>query len=64
MAPLVLPEVIVAIALLIVLLQLGLSLSLFTVVLGHVLICVPYAVSVLVSGFEGFDRQHRNTQGF
>ena len=59
MAPLVLPEVIVAIALLIVLLQLGLSLSLFTVVLGHVLICVPYSVSVLVSGFEGFRPQPR-----
>ena len=25
-------------------------------VLGHVLICVPYSVSVLISGFEGFDR--------
>lgn len=56
MAPLVLPEIIVAISLLIVLLQMGLSLSLFTVVLGHVLICVPYSVSVLISGFEGFDR--------
>jgi spermidine/putrescine transport system permease protein len=56
MAPLVLPEIIVAISLLIVLLQLGLELSLFTVVLGHVLICVPYSVSVLISGFEGFDR--------
>src|SRR3954452_14676201 len=56
MAPLVLPEIIVAVSLLLVLLQLGLSLSLFTVVLGHVLICVPYSVSVLVSGFEGFDR--------
>lgn len=56
MAPLVLPEIIVAISLLIVLLQLGLSLSLFTVVLGHVLVCVPYSISVLVSGFEGFDR--------
>ena len=56
MAPLVLPEIIVAISLLIVLLQLGLSLSLFTVVLGHVLNCVPYSISVLMSGFEGFDR--------
>jgi spermidine/putrescine transport system permease protein len=56
MAPLVLPEIIVAISLLIVLLQLGLGLSLFTVVLGHVLVCVPYSISVLVSGFEGFDR--------
>ena len=56
MAPLVLPEIIVAVSLLIVLLQMGLSLSLFTVVLGHVLICVPYSVTVLTSGFEGFDR--------
>lgn len=56
MAPLVLPEVIVAISMLLVMLQLGLSLSLFTVVLGHVLICIPYSMSVLTSGFEGFDR--------
>jgi spermidine/putrescine transport system permease protein len=56
MAPLVLPEIIVAISMLLVLLQLGLSLSLFTVVLGHVLICLPYSVTVLSSGFEGFDR--------
>ncbi|BCG77991.1 ABC transporter permease [Mesorhizobium sp. 113-3-3] len=56
MAPLVLPEVIVAISMLLVMLQLGLSLSLFTVVLGHVLICIPYSMTVLTSGFEGFDR--------
>lgn len=55
MAPLVLPEIIVATSLLVVMLQLGLSLSLFTVVLGHVLICVPYSVTVLISGFEGFN---------
>lgn len=55
MAPLVLPEVILAVSLLIVLLQLGLSLSLFTVILGHVLVCIPYSVTVLISGFEGFD---------
>lgn len=56
MAPLVLPEIIVAISLLIVLIQLGLSLSLFTVVLGHILVCIPYSMTVLTSGFEGFDR--------
>jgi spermidine/putrescine transport system permease protein len=56
MAPLILPEIIVAVSLLIVLLQLGLSLSLFTVVLGHVLICIPYSMTVLTAGFEGFDR--------
>ncbi|UVK40196.1 ABC transporter permease [Mesorhizobium sp. AR10] len=56
MAPLVLPEIIVAISMLLVMLQLGLSLSLFTVVLGHVLVCIPYSMTVLTSGFEGFDR--------
>jgi spermidine/putrescine transport system permease protein len=56
MAPLVLPEIIVAISLLLVILQLGLSLSLFTIVLGHVLVCIPYSITVLTAGFEGFDR--------
>ncbi|MDN2579680.1 ABC transporter permease [Aquibium sp. ELW1220] len=55
MAPLVLPEIIIAVALLLVMLRLGLELSLLTVVLGHVLICVPYSVTVLIAGFEGFD---------
>jgi len=56
MAPLVLPEIIVGISLLLVLLASGISLSLFTVTLGHVLICLPYSMVVLMSGFEGFDR--------
>ncbi|WP_187969189.1 ABC transporter permease [Aquibium microcysteis] len=56
MAPLVLPEIIIAVALLLVMLRLGLELSLLSVVLGHVLICVPYSVTVLIAGFEGFDR--------
>lgn len=55
MAPLVLPEIIIAISLLLVLLQFGLGLSLMTVIVGHVLICLPYSITVLVSGFEGFD---------
>ena len=55
MAPLILPEIIIAISLLVVMLGLGLQLSLITVILGHLLICVPYSVTVLVSGFEGFD---------
>ena len=49
MAPLVLPEIIIAISLLVVLLGLGLELSLLTVIVGHLLICVPYSVTVLVS---------------
>jgi spermidine/putrescine transport system permease protein len=56
MAPLVMPEIIVAVSILIIVLSLGMSLSLFTVTLGHVLVCLPYSISVLTSGFEGFDR--------
>ncbi|MBD9373015.1 ABC transporter permease [Rhizobium sp. ARZ01] len=56
MAPLFLPEIIVAVSLLMIVLQLGLELSLVTVILGQVVFCVPYSMSVLVSGFEGFDR--------
>lgn len=39
MLPLVLPEIIVAVSLLVVLLGLGINLTIFTVILGHVLIC-------------------------
>lgn len=56
MAPLFLPEIIVAVSLLMIALQFGLQLSLVTVILGQVVFCIPYSMSVLVSGFEGFDR--------
>lgn len=56
MAPLFLPEIIVAVSLLMIVLAMGVELSLITVILGQTVFCVPYAMSVLVSGFEGFDR--------
>ena len=56
MAPLILPEIIIAVSLLVVILHLGINLSLLTIAAGHVLFCVPYSISVLVAGFEGFDR--------
>lgn len=56
MAPLFLPEIIVAVSLLIVVLQMGLQLSLLTIILGQIVFCLPYSMSVLMSGFEGFDR--------
>lgn len=56
MLPLVLPEIIIAVALLVVLIQLGLSLSLWTVILGHVLICTPFAIAILSSAFQSLDR--------
>lgn len=56
MLPLVLPEIIIAISLLVVLLQLGFNLSLVSVTLGHILMGVPFSIAVLSSSFEGFDR--------
>ncbi len=55
MAPLIMPEIIVAVSLIIIILAAGMPLSLLTVTMGHVLICIPYSISVLISGFEGFD---------
>lgn len=55
MLPLVLPEIIVAVALLVMLVQLGLSLSLWTVIAGHVLICTPFSIAILSSAFFGMD---------
>ena len=34
----------------------GLELSLITVTAGHILICLPFSVLILISRFEGFDR--------
>ena len=39
-----------------IVLQIGIELSLATVILGQTVFCLPYALSVLISGFEGFDR--------
>lgn len=56
MLPLVLPEIIVAVSLLVVLLQLGLALSAGTVILGHVLICTPFSIAILNSAFQTLDK--------
>ena len=56
MLPMVLPEIILAVALLVLLKQLGLPLSLWTVVGGHVLICVPFSIAILTSAFNGLDQ--------
>lgn len=56
MLPLVLPEIIVAVALLVMLMQMGMALSLWSVVAGHVLICTPFSIAILSSAFQGLDR--------
>lgn len=56
MLPMVLPEIVVAMALLVVLLSIGVKLSLFTIILGHVLVCTPFAVAILTSAFQSLDK--------
>lgn len=54
--PLLIPSIVIAVALLIILLRfLGVELSLWTVGAGHVLICIPFCMSVLMARLEGFD---------
>lgn len=56
MLPLVLPEIIVAVALLVVVVQLfGWSLSLWTVIAAHTLICTPFATAILSASFQNLD---------
>ena len=50
------PEIVLGISLLILLSVLSIPLSLWTVTLGHIVICVPFAITVLMSRMEGFDK--------
>lgn len=56
MVPLVIPEIILGIALLITLSLNDIDLSLVTVGIGHMLLCVPFSMLVLISRMEGFDK--------
>lgn len=57
MIPLVVPSIILGIAILVILRKLfDLQLSLWTIGAGHVLICTPFAMLVLIARLEGFDK--------
>lgn len=56
MLPMVLPEMIISMSLLVILLGIGVPLSLFTIIMGHVLMCTPFAVAILSSAFQSLDR--------
>ncbi|NJO31905.1 MAG: ABC transporter permease [Rhodospirillales bacterium] len=57
MLPLLLPPLVLGLALLTLLHKvMGMQLSYLTVILGHVVICLPYSILVLLARFEGFDR--------
>ncbi len=56
MVPLVIPEIILGIALLVMANMGGIPLSLFTIGVGHTLLCVPFSMLVMISRLEGFDK--------
>lgn len=57
MLPLVLPEIIVAVSLLVVIVRvMGLPLGNWTIILAHVLICMPFCIAVLNGAFAGLDK--------
>jgi spermidine/putrescine transport system permease protein len=53
--PLLIPEIVLGIALLLLVTTIGLPLSLVSVTIGHLLICLPFAIAVLVARLEGLD---------
>ena len=53
--PLVIPFIVLAISLLIAFNKSGIGLSLFSVGVGHTVICVPFSLFVLMSRLESFD---------
>ncbi|WP_119270213.1 ABC transporter permease [Taklimakanibacter deserti] len=56
-APLIIPSIVFGVALLIIILRfLDLELSLWTIAASHVFICIPFAMTVLMSRLEGFDK--------
>lgn len=56
MLPLVLPEIIVAVSLLVVAVQiLGLGLSNWTIIAAHTLICTPFSIAILNGAFQNLD---------
>lgn len=56
MIPLVLPEIILAVALLVVLVQiLDLTLGLWSIIAAHALICTPFCVAILSTSFSNLD---------
>lgn len=56
MLPLFIPEIILGIALLILVNTLSIPLSLFSIAIGHVMLCTPFAMAVLTSRLDGFDK--------
>lgn len=56
MLPLVVPGIIFGVALLILMSSLGITLSLYTVMMGHLIVTIPFSIATLIPRFEGFDK--------
>lgn len=54
--PLFIPDIVLGLSLLLLMGAATFPLSLVAVVIGHLLICVPFALTVLIARFDGFDR--------
>ena len=54
--PLFIPEVLLGLALLIIINLIGFPLSLLTIAVGHVMLCTPFAMAVLIARMDGFDK--------
>ncbi|PZQ99884.1 MAG: spermidine/putrescine ABC transporter [Cereibacter sphaeroides] len=64
MMPLVVPSIVLAVALLVIILRiLDVPLSLVTVAAGHLMLCIPFAMTVLMARLEGFDRSLEEASG-
>jgi spermidine/putrescine transport system permease protein len=53
--PMVIPYIIMGVGLLSFLLRVGVNLSLATVIIGHILVAIPYSTLTLTARFVGFD---------
>ena len=56
MLPMVLPEIIIGVSLLVVIIQMGFELSLWSITMGHILICTPFCIAILSSAFMNLDK--------
>ena len=54
--PFVIPEIIIAVSLIVLWTGMGLQLGLVPVTISHILFCTPFCMLVLISRMEGFDR--------
>lgn len=53
--PMVMPEIILGISLLVLLFSLDIKLSLVTIIVGHIIVCTPYALVIMIARFQGYD---------